>query len=238
MNSSILTDRIIPFQCYARIMRTTEGPLSGRRREAARNDVEILAAAREVFLTDPSAPVSAVAARAKVGISALYRRYTNKDELLAELARDGLVRYVTELERALADDRDPWTVYTDCLARVLDGGSQALAQRLAGTFTPTPELSELAVRAGALAASVHENAQRAGVLRADVTTGDVVLLLETLSAVTMPGPDEGTAQALRRRYLTLLLQALRAPGAGPLPGPAPDPAGLAARWRGTSAPAE
>ena len=88
-------------------MRKAEGPLSGRRREAARNDIEILAAAREVFLADPSAPISAVADRAKVGISALYRRYASKDDLLRELARDGLLRYIAELDRALADDRDP-----------------------------------------------------------------------------------------------------------------------------------
>jgi AcrR family transcriptional regulator len=211
-------------------MRTTEGPLSGRRREAARNDVEILAAAREVFLADPSAPISAVAARAKVGISALYRRYASKDDLLRELARDGLVRYITELERALADDREPWTVYTDCLTRILDGGSQALAQRLAGSFTPTPDLSELAKRAGTLDAEVHQRAQQAGVLRDDVAPADIVLLLETLSAITMPGPGNG--HGLRRRYLTLVLQALRAPGSGPLPGPAPDPGELAARWLG------
>src|SRR6202012_735300 len=202
---------------------------------AARNDVEILTAAREVFLDDPSAPISAVAARAKVGISALYRRYASKDDLLRELARDGLMRYITELERALtalddapADDLDPWAIYTDCLIRILDGGSQALAQRLAGTFTPTADLSELARRAGMLAAAVHEQAQRHGVLRADVTTGDVVLLLETLSAVTVSSADGGAA--LRRRYLSLLLQALHAPAAGPLPGPAADPAQLAARW--------
>src|ERR1700734_1383833 len=125
-NSSTITDQIIPFHWYSDRMRVTEGPLSGRRREAAHNDVEILAAAREVFVTDPSAPISAVAARAKVGISALYRRYASKDDLLRELARDGLMRYVTELERALTaldnapgDDLDPWTIYTDCLTRIL-----------------------------------------------------------------------------------------------------------------------
>jgi AcrR family transcriptional regulator len=217
-------------------MRTTEGPLSGRRREAARNDVEILAAAQEVFMADPSAPISAVAARAGVGISALYRRYASKDDLLRELARDGLVRYVTELERALADDRDPWTAYTDCLTRILDGGSQTLAQRLAGTFTPIPGLTELAGRAGQLATSVHERAQRAGVLREDVTPADVVLLLETLSLVTVPSDDGG--HALRRRYLSLLLQALHAPGGGPLPGPPPVPGELAARWRAGTTPPE
>ena len=217
-----------PAEGAAEGRRPAEGPLSGRRREAARNDVEILAAAREVFLADPSAPISAVAARAKVGISALYRRYASKDDLLRELARDGLVRYITELERALADDRDPWTVYADCLARVLDGGSQALAQRLAGSFTPTPDLSELARRAGTLDTAVHQRAQDAGALRDDVTAADVVLLLEMLSAITMPSPDGGLA--LRRRYLALALQALRAPAAGPLPGPAADPGELAARW--------
>jgi hypothetical protein len=46
----------------------------------------------------------------------------------------------------------------------------------------------------------------------------------------MPGADGG--RALRHRYLALFLQALRAPGAGPLPGHAADPAELAARWHG------
>jgi AcrR family transcriptional regulator len=217
-------------------VRNTDGPLSGRRREAARNDVEILDAAREVFLADPTAPISAVAGRAKVGISALYRRYPSKDDLLRELARDGLARYGAELERALADDRDPWTVYTECLTRILDGGSQALAQRLAGTFTPTPDLTELAMRSGELAIAVHERAQRDNALRGDVSHEDVVLLLETLSAISLPGGDGG--HALRRRYLALLLQALRAPGAEPLPGEPAAGGELAARWRagGTGGP--
>jgi AcrR family transcriptional regulator len=229
MNSSILAERIVPFQCYADRVRNTEGPLSGRRRQAARNDVEILDAAREVFLADPTASVAAVAARAKVGISALYRRYPSKEDLTRELARDGLARYSAELERALADDGDPWTVYADCLGRILDGGSQALAQRLAGTFTPTQDLTELAQKAGTLATAVHERAQRAGALRRDVSPEDVVLLLETLSAITLPGADAG--DRLRHRYLALLLEALRAPGAGPLPGEPAGPAALAARWR-------
>src|ERR1700744_6726922 len=103
-------------------MRVTEGPLSGRRQEAARNDVEILTAAREVFLDDPSAPVSAVAARANVGISALYRRYASKDDLLRELARDGLVRYSTELERGLGDEGGPSARHTPPPAKGLGGG--------------------------------------------------------------------------------------------------------------------
>jgi AcrR family transcriptional regulator len=232
MNSSTISDQIVPFQWYLGKVRNTEGPLSGRRREAARNDLEILEAAREIFLADPTAPVAAVAARAKVGISALDRRYPSKEDLLRELARDGLARYSAELERALADDRDPWTVYAECLTRILDGESQALARRLAGTFTPTPGLTELAKRAGTLATAVHQRAQRDRALRGDVSPEDVVLLLETLSGITLPGGDGG--HSLRRRYLALLLQALRAPGSGSLPGRAASSAELTARWRGAA----
>jgi AcrR family transcriptional regulator len=213
-------------------MRDTEAPLSGRRREAARNDVSILDAARSVFLEDPSAPISAVAARAKVGISALYRRYPSKEDLLRELARDGLVRYIAELEAAVADEREPWVVYTDLMARVLDGGSQALAQRIAGTFTPTPDLTALGLRAAELVKEVHRTAQRNQVLRDDVDPLDVTFLLEMLTTVTLPGADGG--HALRHRYLALILQALRAPGSGPLPS-GPDPAELTKRWKGPGA---
>jgi len=124
----------------------TAGPLSGRRAEAARNDERILDAAREVFLADPEAPISTVATRAAVGISALYRRYPSKTHLLRALAADGLTRFIADLEDALASDAEPWAAYVECLNRVVEGRSQALAQRLAGTFTPTQELTELARR--------------------------------------------------------------------------------------------
>jgi AcrR family transcriptional regulator len=210
-------------------MRAPDGPLSGRRGEAARNDGRILDAAREVFLADPDAPVAAVASRAGVGIGALYRRYANKEDLLRALARDALARYIGDLQAALADDGDPWAVYRDCLTRIVDGRSQALAQRLAGTFTPTPDLGELARQAQALAEQLHRRAVRQQVLRADVTAADIVLILEMIMSVNAPRPGGGAA--LRRRYLHLVMQALRAPGAGSLPGPAPGTADLVARWQ-------
>ena len=92
---------------------------AGRRRQAARNDEAILAAAREVFLEDPKAPVAAVAQRAGVGISALYRRYPSKEELLRTLCHDGLRRFIAEAEQA---DRQPddWTAFTTFLHAVVD----------------------------------------------------------------------------------------------------------------------
>ena len=86
-------------------------PLSGRKVQAARNDRLILDAAREVFTADPSAPVSDVAERAGVGISALYRRYASKEDLLRRLCAEGLGIYIAAAEDALADEGDPWNAF-------------------------------------------------------------------------------------------------------------------------------
>jgi AcrR family transcriptional regulator len=212
----------------------TTSPLSGRRAEAARNDGRILDAARAVFLADPEAPISAVAAEAGVGISALYRRYPSKQDLLRTLAADGLSRYIADLEAALASDAGPWPAYVECLHRVIDGRSQALAQRLAGTFTPTPQLTALAEKAARLADTLYRRARKSGDLRDDVSEADIVLLLEAIMLVQLPGADEGAA--LRHRYLALLLQALHAPVEAKLPGSPARQADLTARWRRQSDP--
>jgi AcrR family transcriptional regulator len=209
-----------------------QGPLSGRQAEAARNDGRILDAAREVFLADPAAPVSQVAERAGVGISALYRRYPSKDHLLRALAEDGLTRYIADLEITLAAGNDPWDDYVACLERVVDGQSQALAQRLAGTFVPTPELSALAQHAGRLAETLFRRVRKSGDLRDDVSEADITLLLEVIALIELPGADGGAA--LRRRYLALVLQALHTPAEAKLPGPAARRTDLAARWGGSA----
>src|SRR3954454_6030849 len=93
--------------------------LPGRRGQAARNDTLILDAARDVFLADPKAPIAAVAERAGVGISALYRRYAGKEDLLRTLCHDGLRRFIAEAERAQAND-DGWAAFVEFLQRIVD----------------------------------------------------------------------------------------------------------------------
>ncbi|GIJ49652.1 TetR family transcriptional regulator [Virgisporangium aliadipatigenens] len=203
--------------------------LSGRRAEAQRNNGRILDSARVVFLADPEAPIANVAAHAGVGVSALYRRYPSKEHLLRALAEDGLNRYVADLETALASDATPWDAYVACLERVVDGQSQALAQRLAGTFTPTEELTALAKRAAKLGETLFQRVRRSGELRDDVSEADVTLLLEMIAFIELPGADGGAA--LRRRYLALLLQALHAPAECRLPGRPARQADLMARWQ-------
>src|ERR671915_1851369 len=95
-----------------------ERGLSGRRAEAARNDEAILASARDVFVADPDAPVSAVAQHAGVGISSLYRRYESKEDLLRKLCGDGLALYI-EIARDALDDTagDPWQTVASFMKR-------------------------------------------------------------------------------------------------------------------------
>ncbi|HYH89009.1 MAG TPA: helix-turn-helix domain-containing protein [Solirubrobacteraceae bacterium] len=196
-------------------------PKSGRKAQAARNDTAILEAARAVFVADPDAPISAVAKRAGVGISALYRRYPSKDELLRKLCSDGLRDYIAAAEAALADDRDAWKVFRAFMHRVVAADTRSLTARLAGSFEDSSEaLWRDATKAQDLGARVFQRAQKAGAVRADAVVEDMANVFEQLTAVR--GPTEQRTAELRKRYLTLQLDGLRPrKKATPLPGPPP-----------------
>jgi AcrR family transcriptional regulator len=210
----------------------SSAPLSGRRAQAARNDRLILEAAREVFVADPGAPISAVAERAGVGISALYRRYASKEDLLRKLSADGLERYIAAAEAAIADQGDPWSAFAEFMRRVVAADTHSLTIRLAGTFEPTPELYRRAARAQQLNVELLERAQRAGAVRADLTVDDLTFLFEQLASVRVQ--DERRTGQLRDRYLSLLLDALQTPASAELPGPAPNWEEVSQRWQRAS----
>jgi hypothetical protein len=90
---------------------------------------------------------------------------------------------------------------------------------LAGAFAPDDEPLVTARSLYATVQDLLERTQAAGAVRADVTQEDITLVFEQLRAVRLGNPER--VAALRRRYLELALQALRAPGAAPPPGPAP-----------------
>lgn len=209
------------------MVRQNPAPLSGRRAQAARNDQVILDSARAVFLADPGAPITAVAKHAGVGISALYTRYGSKEELLRKLCTDGLRTFVAETETALADNRDHWSTFASYMRRVVDAGTSSLTLALAGTFTPTPDMFQLAERANRLQAALYDKVK--DVLRPGVSNHDLSLVFEQVATVKVNSPRR--TKELRQRCLTVILDGLRAGQPGPLPGPAPTWQEINERWQ-------
>jgi AcrR family transcriptional regulator len=203
------------------------GNLSGRRAQAARNDQVILEAARAVFLADPGAPVTAVAKRAGVGISALYSRYGSKEELLRKLCSDGLQTFVEETEAALTDERDHWSIFTGFMERLVAADTSSMTLALAGTFTPTPEMFALAERSNQLLNELFDRVR--DTLRPQLSVNDIALVFEVVAAVKLGSPER-TAQ-LRQRYLSIILSGMHCSAIGNPPGPPPAWQEINERWR-------
>jgi AcrR family transcriptional regulator len=187
-----------------------------------------LNAAREVFVANPNAPISAVAKRAGVGIGALYHRYQSKEDLLRTLSRHGQDIYIAEVEMALASDDEPWSAFVDYLRRIVAANTHGLTVRLAGTFTPAPEQFVLAERMQELSIELFERVRGSGALRPDVTHLDIEFLLEFLATIKL-GNAERSAE-LRQRHLMVIIDGLHSDHPTPLPGQSPNWEEQTARW--------
>lgn len=202
---------------------------SGRRRDAARNDARIIAAAHVVFVADPKSPMSAVAAQAGVGIGALYRRYPSKDSLIAAVCRDGLEIYLSEARRALDETGDPWGALTGFMARLADANIHSRVTRLAGKFVPDETLFAMAAEAQDLTEALFVRVRDADLVRPGVTVNDLDVVGEMVAA--MPIGEGDRARTLRRRYMALLLDGMQLRPGVSLPGPPPTWQEIEARWR-------
>jgi AcrR family transcriptional regulator len=209
-------------------MESNPARLRGRQAQAAQNDELILQAAREVFLDDPEAPVSAVAARAGVGIGALYHRYAGKEDLLRTLCTNGQQIYLAEVQRALGSGAHPWEAYTEFLRRIVAANTHGLTVRLAGMFQPSEDQMALAEQMRALATELFERVAASGQLRDDVTFLDVEYMLEFLARVKLG--DASRAAELRQRHLAVIIDGLRGGHHTPLPGAPPTWEEQTQRW--------
>jgi AcrR family transcriptional regulator len=203
-------------------------PLRGRQAQAVQNNEAILSAAREVFVANPNAPISAVAKRAGVGIGAVYHRHDSKEDLLRTLSRQGQDIYIAEVELALASDDEPWVAFVGYLRRIVAANTHALTVRLAGTFTPAPEQFALAERMQTLSIELVERVHATGALRSDVTHLDIDFLLAFLATVNLG--NAGRSAELRQRHLTIIIDGLHSAHPTPLPGESPSWEEQTARW--------
>ena len=190
----------------------------------------ILDAAREVFVADPGAPVSAVAEAAGVGMSALYRRYPSKEDLLRRLCRDGLETYIGIAEDCVADDGDPWEAFATFMRRQVEAGLQRRSRSSwPAPSRPTRRCTSWPSTPASSTCALFDRTAASGVLRPDVTVADIGLILEQIAAIAFGATPERTV-VLRLRCVEIVLDGLRATDRPELPGPTVTDDEFAARW--------
>ncbi|SEF93334.1 DNA-binding transcriptional regulator, AcrR family [Nonomuraea solani] len=198
---------------------TTTG---GLRADARRNREKLVEAARDL-IAEHGTEVSLddVARRAGVGVGTVYRRFPHRQALVQAVALDDLRRVVDTASTAEAEEPDGW----GALGRFVRaaGDDLPLASRLSAWFAPAwdaprTDPENLRLRRSLLRAldRMVARAQAEGAVRADLTGGDLALLLARVLR-PLPGLPDGMDDT--DRHLALVLDGLR-PGA-PLPGRGP-----------------
>lgn len=189
-------------------------PAKRRRADAFANVNRIVAAAREVFsVQGDSATLTDVATLAGVGNATLYRHFANRQALAAAVYEDIFVTEVEPVITQLVESEAPRESFLDVIERL----TEVMCQQRP-LLSSLDHLAELTValfnRNRELVAAIVATGQSKGELRLDLTADDVAtfVAMVTTASVALDQPPE-----LRRRYLSLMLDALNPVGAQPLP---------------------
>jgi AcrR family transcriptional regulator len=188
------------------------------RRDAQRNHDALLAAAAEVFASRGlDATLDDVAAHAGVGVATAYRHFENKNALIDALFESMIDELVASAEASLAIT-DPWEAFTTFLAdtierQVRNRGLRQVLQSRAGE----ERVSRARERLAPLTDRLFQRAQAAGMIRTDVTTTDMGILV--MAVAEIGDISRQVRPNLWRRYYTLVLDAIRTDGTPLRPRP-------------------
>jgi AcrR family transcriptional regulator len=182
------------------------------RRDAQQNRDRIVQAARELFAARGiGVTLNDVAHYAGVGVGTVYRRFPDKDLLIAEVLEARLAEVAT-LIRAAADDPDPWRGLSGFVYRSLElqAADRALSDLVLGAPTAVERLAGLRAEMVPIAAGIIERARAAGQVRPDFDISDLpVLLMMIRTAVDL---TRDTAPDAWRRFAQIALQGIRPAG--------------------------
>ena len=174
------------------------------RADARRNREKILRAARDAFAASGfDVPLDEISARAGVGPGTVYRHFPSK-EALFEAVITARMRDIADDARRRADNEDAGAAFFGFLARI---GEEAAAKRDMpdAIATPGPLREEIFAAMDVLL----RRAQRAGAVRADATTPDLISLLKALLLSLRETPAEETAEARRKLLFGIVTEGLR-----------------------------
>jgi AcrR family transcriptional regulator len=161
------------------------------RADARRNRQRVFDVARELFADvdgDPS--MEQIARAAGVGVGTMYRNWPSRSALVEDIYQDDLAG-LTARAAQHSDEQAPWEALVRWLRDYLAHAQakRGMLTELGAAFDARPELlTESRRRILAATAIVLEPAQRAGVVRADLTAADLVQLVRgiVLSAIVPP----------------------------------------------------
>jgi AcrR family transcriptional regulator len=174
----------------------------------------VLVAARECFAEcGGSAQMEDIARRAGVGVGTVYRHFPNKEAVIQTLVDEYFADLGSRAQAAL-EIEDPWEAFTS----LIWGAADMLgANRGLGEVTASGQMREAAERSAFFDAvgQLIGRAQRAGVMRDDVTIEDVPMIICSLGRVQQL--DAGMAESSWRRHLAIMLDGLRTGERSPLP---------------------
>ncbi|MEV3965501.1 TetR/AcrR family transcriptional regulator [Nocardia sp. NPDC050193] len=199
-------------------MSAVEPSLSSRR-DARLNRELLIAHARIAFAEQGvMASLGGIARSADLAIGTLYRHFPRRIDLLVAVYGALLQKFLDDIEAGM-NSADPWDRFCTflrvlCSAQVGDRGfCDFVSQRF-----PDDERTEaLHNHLCGLAERVLTQAQEAGVVRPDVTTADLVLLLWASSRIAEV--TGGIAPRAWRRNLDLALDGFRVTDGHDLPEP-------------------
>jgi AcrR family transcriptional regulator len=172
------------------------------RADARRNRERILAVARVAFAEEgPDVALDTIAERAGVGAGTVHRHFPSKDALIAAVVVDRLAGLAARAEE-LADY--PPEAFFDFLRELADEARQNLVLTSALGNGLGAAASEAGARLTNALGILLAHAQRAGIVRGDVTATDLHAILGGVFAI-----ERGLPAAKRGLGLDLVIAGLR-----------------------------
>jgi AcrR family transcriptional regulator len=198
----------------------TAVPARPLRRDAELNRQRLLEAAQEVFAElGFEATMDQIAARAGVGVGTAYRRFANKEELIAALFEDRLADLIAVADEALAEV-DPWRGVIAYMegSISLQAGDRGFKELVLSSPRSREYVAKARAQLKPRIDELIERAQRAGCLRPGIESTDLVVVQLMLAAIYEPA--RGASGEHWRRFLPLVIDGLGRQAGEPLPGKA------------------
>jgi AcrR family transcriptional regulator len=149
------------------------------RSDAAANRRRILAAAKELFSERGlDVPMNAIARRAGVGAATLFRRFPDRESLVAEVFARQIDHCESVLAQAVADP-DPWRGFCRFIAEIarMQIADRGFTEAFLSTQRTDAAVGDRRRGAEAEFADLVDRAKQTGMLRDDFVVGDLAMVM-------------------------------------------------------------